>query len=92
VFVVSCTDYFTVGSEVILSKTIDREDKELFPDQSNTDIILHLDLNCKSNVKSTYKFWDDRYMCMYHCCNSVFTLNDLRACTFSSTFVEVMAT
>jgi hypothetical protein len=68
-FVVSCTDYFISGKEVVLNKAIDREDKELFPDQSNTDIILHLELNCESDVPTAYKFWDKRY----HCCNPVCT-------------------
>jgi len=62
VFVVSCTDYFTDGGEVILNTPIDREDTELFPDQSNTYIILHLELSCESYEKTIYKFWDKRYL------------------------------
>jgi hypothetical protein len=34
VFVVSCTEYFIDGGEVVLHKAINCED-ELFPDQSN---------------------------------------------------------
>jgi hypothetical protein len=62
VFVVSCTDYFIDGTEVVLNKSIDREDKELFPDQSNTYIILHLELSCESDEKIIYKLWDKRYL------------------------------
>ena len=61
-FVVSCTDYFTDGGAVVLNKTIDREDTELFPDQSNTYIILHLELSCERDEKTIYKFWDKRYL------------------------------
>jgi hypothetical protein len=62
VFVVSCTEYFSAGSEVALTKSIDREDKELFPDQSNTYIILHVNVSCESDEKTIYKFWDKRYL------------------------------
>jgi hypothetical protein len=62
VFVASCTGYFIDGTEVVLNKAIDRENKELFPDQSNTYIILHLKLKCESDVKTTDKFWDKRYL------------------------------
>jgi len=62
VFVVSCTDYFIDGTKVVLNKPINREDKELFPDQSNTYIILHLELSCESDAKTIYKLWDKRYL------------------------------
>ena len=61
-FVVSCTDYFIDGGDVVLNKSINREDKELFPDQSNTYIILHLELSCESDEKTIYKFWNKRYL------------------------------
>jgi hypothetical protein len=44
------SDYFTDGQEVTLNKTIDREDGDLFPDQTSTDIILHLEVNCESDA------------------------------------------
>jgi hypothetical protein len=62
VFVVSCTDYFIDGEAVVLKKPIDREDTDLFPDQSNTYIIVHLELSCESDENTTYKFWDKRYL------------------------------
>lgn len=52
--------YFIDGTEVVLNKAIDRENKELFPDQSSTYIILHLELKCENDVKTTDKFWDKR--------------------------------
>jgi len=62
VFVVSCTDYFRAGGVVALNKSIDREDEELFPDQSNTYIILHLKASCEIDDKTIHKFWDKRYL------------------------------
>jgi hypothetical protein len=86
VFVISCTDYFTAGGRIELNKKIDREDTELFPDQSNTYIILHLELRCEDNVKTTYKFWDRRYLTC--ACSTVVILfvplNNLTTHTFSA--------
>jgi hypothetical protein len=62
VFVVSCTDYFIDGGVVVLNKPIDREDTDLFPDQSNTYIILYLEQSCESDENTAYKFWDKRYL------------------------------
>jgi len=45
-------DYFTDGGEIVINTAIDRDDKELFPDQSNTNIILHLELSCESDEKN----------------------------------------
>ncbi|XP_021934573.1 uncharacterized protein LOC110837076 isoform X3 [Zootermopsis nevadensis] len=55
-------EYFTVGEEVILNNVIDREDENLFPDQSNTDIILHLEVNCESStgIKTLSDLWNIR--------------------------------
>jgi len=86
VFVVSCTEYFIDGREVVLAKKIDREDTELFPDQSNTYIILHLELSCESNETTIYKFWDKRYLT--NVCFTVVilfvSLHNLTAYTFSA--------
>jgi hypothetical protein len=49
-YVISETAFFTVGEEVILNNVIDREDLDLFPDQSNTDIILHLQVKCEGDI------------------------------------------
>jgi len=62
VFVVSCTDYFSEGGVVALTKSIDREDEKLFSNQSNTYIILHLKLSCEIDNKTIHKFWEKRYL------------------------------
>jgi hypothetical protein len=54
------TDYFTVGGEIVLNKEIDREDADLFPDQSNTDIVLHLKLSCESGTNMAHELWNIR--------------------------------
>jgi hypothetical protein len=86
VFVVSCTEYFREGEVVALTKSIDREDTDLFPDQSNTYIILHLELSCETDKKTIYKFWDERYLTSV--CFAVVilfvTVNNLTAYTFSA--------
>ena len=83
-FVVSCTEYFRDGEEVVLNKKIDREDTELFPDQSNTHIILRLNVSCESDGYTTYKFWDKRYLTSV--CFTVVILfvplHNLTACSF----------
>lgn len=85
-FVVSCTDYFTDGGVVELITSIDRDDTELFPDQSNTYIILHVELSCESDEKAIYKFWDKRYLTSV-CITVVILfvpLHNLTAYTFSA--------
>jgi hypothetical protein len=59
-FVVSQTEYFIDGEEIVLIKTIDREDGDLFPDQSNTDIILQLQLTCESGTNMPLELWNKR--------------------------------
>jgi hypothetical protein len=49
-----------VGGEIVLNKEIDREDSDLFPDQSNTDIILHLKLSCESGMNMVHEVWNTR--------------------------------
>jgi hypothetical protein len=49
-YVCCFSEYFIIGEEVILNNVIDREDVDLFPDQSNTDIILQLEVNCESDT------------------------------------------
>jgi hypothetical protein len=86
VFVVSCTDYFIAGAQVVLNKSIDREDTDLFPDQSNTYIILHLEVSCGSDEETIYEFWDKRYLTSV-CFTVVIQfvpLHNLKANTFSA--------
>ncbi|XP_033610358.1 uncharacterized protein LOC111871971 isoform X2 [Cryptotermes secundus] len=53
-------DYFTFGREIVLHKEIDREDADLFPDQSYTDIVLQLKLSCESGMNMAHELWNIR--------------------------------
>jgi hypothetical protein len=61
VFVVSCTDYFSDDKDIVLNKSIHREDG-LFPDPLNPYIILHLALSCEDDEQTIYKLWNKRFL------------------------------